>query len=80
MDITFLFYTHSDYADLWEVLKDTTSKLIPTKYKRLVAVNANSPNQPVGFDEILTYDDSLAYSDTVLSVINQITRVRSVYS
>jgi hypothetical protein len=71
-DITFLFYTHSDYADLWEVLKDTTSKLIPTKYKRLVAVNANAPNKPVGFDGVLTYDDSLNYSDKVLSLINQI--------
>ena len=72
MDITFLFYSHSDYSDLWEILKDTTSKLIPTKYRRLVAVNANSSSQPVGFDEILTYDDSLNYSDKVLSLINQI--------
>ena len=72
MDITFLFYTHSDYADLWEVLKDTTSKLIPTKYRRLVAVNANSSTQPAGFDDILTYDDSLNYSDKVLSLMNQI--------
>ena len=72
MDITFLFYTHSDYADLWEVLKDKTSTLIPTKYRRLVAVNGNSSSQPAGFDDILTYDDSLNYSDKVLSLINQI--------
>lgn len=71
-DITFLFYSHSDYSDLWDVLKDTTSKLIPTKYRRLVAVNANSSTQPVGFDGILTYDDSLNYSDKVLSIMNQI--------
>jgi hypothetical protein len=73
MDTTFLFYTHSDYDDLWEVLKDITSTLIPNKYKRLVAVNANAPNQPAGFDDILTYDDSLNYSDKVLSLINHIT-------
>ena len=73
MDITFLFYTHSDYSDLWDVLKDTTSKLIPNKYRRLVAVNANSSSQPAGFDGILTYDDSRNYSDKVLSLINQIT-------
>lgn len=73
MDISFLFYTHSDYSDLWEVLRDTMSKLIPIKYKRLVAVNANSLSQPEGFDVILTYDDSLNYSDKVLSLINQIT-------
>ena len=73
MDISFLFYTHNDYGDLWDVLKDTTSKLIPNNYRRLVAVNANSSTQPVGFDNILTYDDSLEYSDKVLSLINQIT-------
>lgn len=73
MDVTFLFYSHSDYSDLWEVLKDTTSKLIPNKYKRLVAVNGNSSTEPAGFDNILTYDDSLNYSDKVLSLINQIT-------
>ena len=72
MDITFLFYSHSDYSDIWEILKDNTSRLIPSTYKRLIAVNANAPNQPAGFDGVLTYDDSLNYSDKVLSLINQI--------
>jgi len=71
-DITFLFYSHSDYSDLWEILRDITPQLIPTKYKRLIAINANAPNQPTGFDGVLTYDDSLNYSDKVLSLINQI--------
>ena len=71
-DITFLFYTHSDYSDLWEILRDTTSQLVPSTYKRLIAVNANAPNQPTGFDGIVTYDDSLNYSDKVLSLMNQI--------
>jgi hypothetical protein len=71
-DITFLFYSHSDYSDLWEILKDITSQLIPSTYKRLIAINANSTIHPAGFDGVLTYDDSLNYSDKVLSLMNQI--------
>jgi hypothetical protein len=72
-NITFLFYSHSDYSDLWEILKDVTSQLIPKNYKRLVAINANAPTQPIGFDGVLRYDDSLNYSDKVLLLMNQIT-------
>ena len=73
MDATFLFYSHSDYSDLWEILKDNISQHIPSKYKRLIAINSNSSNQPTGFDDVLTYDDSLNYSDKISALMNQIT-------
>lgn len=71
MDVTFLFYSHHDYSDIWDILRDT-SKSVPSNCKRIVAINANSPTQPTGFDGIITYDDSLNYSDKVLSILNQI--------
>jgi len=71
MNIVFLFYSHSDYSDIWNIVCDT-SQVIPKSYKRLIAINSNSPIQPSGFDGIITYDDSLAYSDRVLSVLNQL--------
>jgi len=71
MNIVFLFYSHSDYSDIWNIVSDT-SQVIPKSYKRLIAINSNSPIQPSGFDGIITYDDSLAYSDRVLSVLNQL--------
>jgi len=70
-DVTFLFYSHSDYSDLWDIIRDK-STLIPEKYKRFIAINSNSSIKPIGFDNIITYDDSLNYSDKVLSVLQQI--------
>lgn len=71
MDITFLFYSHSDYCDLWGSMNDSLA-YIPDTYTRLIAINADSPTQPTGFDGILTYDDSLNYSDKVLLLLGQI--------
>jgi len=71
MSLVFLFYTHSDYSDIWTIVSDT-SQIIPKNYKRLIAINSNSPTQPSGYDGIITYDDTLAYSDRVLSILNEL--------
>jgi hypothetical protein len=71
MDITFLFYSHSDYYDLWGSMKDSLA-YIPDTCLRFIAINENSPTEPTGFDGILTYDDSLNYSDKVLVLLSQI--------
>jgi len=72
MDVTFLFYSHSDYSDIWNIICEQTNIYIPA-YKRIIAINSNSTKIPDGFDTVLTYDDSLNYSDKVVSLLNHIT-------
>jgi hypothetical protein len=72
MDVTFLFYSHSDFSDLWTIIRDQTNIYIPA-YKRIIAINSNSTKMPDGFDAVITYDDTLNYSDKVASLLNHIT-------
>jgi hypothetical protein len=71
-DISFLFYSHSEYNDLWPILIDTLHKL-PTSCKKYIGVDRNDISGLEGFDTVLCYTPSLPYPQKVLSLLEQIT-------
>ena len=66
--MNFVFYTHSDYSDIWPVLKAQTDKYLPHQNK-ILFTNEGSID---GWESI-TYDDSLSYRDRVVSCLEQLT-------
>jgi hypothetical protein len=71
-DVSFLFYSHSEYNDLWPIITDSLNK-IPSNYNTYIAVDKKPISGLEGFSGILSYNPDLSYSQKVLSLLDQIT-------
>jgi hypothetical protein len=71
-DVSFLFYSHSEYNELWPILSDNLNK-IPSNYKKYIGVERKDISGLEGFDGIFLYDATLSYSEKVVSLLEQIT-------
>jgi hypothetical protein len=71
-DLSFLFYSHSEYNDLWPILLDNLHKL-PISCKKYIGVDRTDLSGLEGFDNILCYSQSLPYPQKVISLLEQIT-------
>jgi hypothetical protein len=71
-DVSFLFYSHSEYNDLWPILLDNLNKL-PLSYKKYIGVDKSDVSGLEGFDTVLCYTASMTYPQKVLSLLEQIT-------
>jgi hypothetical protein len=66
MSFSFLFYSHTDYKDLWNIIKKTP---IPSFYTKYIALNTN---EIINGFETIQYNDSLSYSEKVISILEKI--------
>lgn len=71
-DVSFLFYSHSEYNDLWPILLDNLNKL-PLSYKKYIGVDKSDVSGLEGFDSVLCYNTTMTYPQKVLSLLEQIT-------
>jgi hypothetical protein len=71
-DVSFLFYSHSEYSDLWPILLDNLNKL-PISCKKYIGVDRSDVSGLEGFDNVLYYTTSMTYPQKVLSLLEQIT-------
>lgn len=72
-NVTFLFYTHSDYKDLWPIMAEKLS-LLPVNIKKCIGVNASAPTESLSehFDSVCTYDDTETYPRKLTSILDSI--------
>jgi hypothetical protein len=68
MECKYVFYTHTDYADIMDVQIGMT-KHIKNKY---LLVNANNEEKYKDFEKVIIYNDELPYSQRLLTLLNQI--------
>jgi hypothetical protein len=61
--ISFLFYSHKDYSDLWGQLEES-GKIIP--FMKYLAVNEEATGPFPAWFEIIRYKDSLSYSENCI--------------
>ena len=71
-DTSFLFYSHSEYSDLWPIISDTL-RLIPTEYKKYIGVDTDDISGLETFDDRFIYPQTPFYSQKVLSLLEKIT-------
>ena len=70
---TFLFYTHSDYKDLWPILVEKLS-LLPVAAKKIIGVNdtERSAYLTEHFDSVYAYDDTQTYPRKLTSLLERL--------
>lgn len=66
--MNFVYYSHSDYSDVWPLLFGQCSQLLPHIKKTLLTDKGNAP---FGWD-VIYYDDSLPYQQRVVSCLEQL--------
>lgn len=66
----YIFYTHSDYSDVWPILIGQTNKYLKNKKKYLFTNNLNN----FSFDEwtVLLYDETDSYQKRFFSCLEQV--------
>ena len=57
MSFAFLFYSHTDYKDLWNIIQKTP---IPSFYTKYIALNTS---ESINGFQTIQYNDSLSYSE-----------------
>ena len=70
MKIAYIFYSHHEYSDVWNMMKKQTDKFLPNEKKYLFTNEVGEFN----FDdwEVVTYDDSLPYNLRVAECLNSV--------
>ena len=68
--ITLVMYSHSSYSDVWKPFFNQSSKYL-SDYKKVLLSDKSSMELPEDWS-LLTYDDSLSYSERVSSCLKNI--------
>lgn len=67
----FIFYSHSDYSDIWDVLFGQCDKYLKNQSKVLFTDMAGKGNVPKDWD-VVYYDEKLPYQERVTSCLAQL--------
>ncbi len=74
MSVAFLFYSHTEYKDLWPILADNIKKL-PTQPNKYICINETNEDYEVlntNFTKVIRYKYELSYPQKLLYVLSQI--------
>jgi hypothetical protein len=71
MNEAYIFYTHSEYSDIWPIMVSQTNKFLPNKKKYLFS---NKVDNSTVFDgwEIILYNENNIYTKRVSSCLEQV--------
>lgn len=72
MSVSFLFYSHSENADLWPYIGSVTSK-ISEKFPIYIAIEESFKGTIPSFCPVITYNDTLTYDKKLISIFDKLT-------
>ena len=71
MKEAYLFYSHSDYSDIWPMMVNQTNKYLKNKKKYIISNKVDNLELFKGW-EIITYNDRKKYTERFASALEQI--------
>lgn len=76
MNLSVLLYTHTDCKDIWPLFFGQTKKYL-ANLQKIIFVNKAIPEIDEQY-QIITYDDSLQYTDRVINSLKQIDQNKNI--
>lgn len=70
-DVAFVFYSHSEYSDIWSLLFGQSEKFLKDRKKYLLVDSVDKNNIPKDWN-VITYDQENSYQDRVSQTLEKV--------